>query len=249
MRIESKLFLTIAVCLLLLNIRNINAETVEFTEESKEYPTKFVCNIDDDRSNLIFQHNDDYYYIEENKLIKRNIKVNYNDMKNGLTLKNRKNVGNAVVTVNFYEKEISASEKKLLSASPWLTRVDEGLSYMGNIRARLSVCYKYSEELFSSTEDLHLYSATGTWTREGAAEGVAAESSRLYYCAEGRIYRPDGSFWKNGVMGFSKNFTNTRFYDYPLMGDYYIKDCISGGVTYTLNCSRGISIDVRMIFY
>lgn len=79
-------------------------------------------------------------------------------------------------------------------------------------------------------------------------EGVYPKTSELYYNVEGSIYDANGKFIKNGSVGFTKKFEDPTFSNISLMGNNYAKYVTAAGVTYTLHCTRGVTINVYMVF-
>lgn len=126
-----------------------------------------------------------------------------------------------------------------------MNRSDEDTNPMGNIKAKLSVSYK--KGTVNGKEELTLLSATSSY-KVLIREGVTAKSSKLYYNVEGDIYK-DGVNTKKKIMGFTKKFTSPTFNAVKLMGaSYSVRNAINAGVTYTLYCTRGVEIEVRVRF-
>lgn len=195
------------------------------------------------------------YYLDENKLIKLEIKpINveasvktYSSLANNDT---KEKV--ADISMDVYSLELDNSDKEKLEnrqiSNTWLTRTDEKMNKMGNIRAKLAVTYRDSGSSFTDSIELALGKATGSWTRNGAIEGVYPKTSELYYNVQGSIYDSNGKFIKNGNVGFTKTFNSPTFSNVSLMGNKYARYVSSAGVTYTLHCTRGVNISVYMAF-
>lgn len=75
------------------------------------------------------------------------------------------------------------------------------------------------------------------------SEGVIPQTSSLYWHTDGSIY-VNGTFSKDGSLGSTKNYSTPTFSNVTLMSSNQSIDPISAGATYTLNCSRGVTINV-----
>lgn len=111
---------------------------------------------------------------------------------------------------------------------------------MGNIRATLSV--KYSWTSYGNPNLLRMISATSSYETL-INEGVVAQTSSLYWRAEGEIYT-NGNFTRKGILGKTINYTSPKFSNVTLMPSDQSIAPITAGATYTLNCSRGVTIKV-----
>ena len=78
------------------------------------------------------------------------------------------------------------------------------MNKMGNIRAKLAVTYRDSGSSFTDSIELALGKATGSWTRNGAIEGVYPKTSELYYNVQGSIYDSNGKFIKMEMLDLPK---------------------------------------------
>lgn len=195
------------------------------------------------------------YYLDQNELIKLEVKpiklkntVNTYDHSTNNDIKEKV----ADVSMDVYFLALDSVDKEYIenkqTRSTWLTRTDEKMNKMGNIRAKLSVTYRDSGSDFTDSIELGLGKATGSWTRNGAVEGVYPKNSELYYNVQGSIYDANGKFIKNGSVGFTKKFENPTFSNVSLMGNNYARYVTAAGVTYTLHCTRGVNINVYMVF-
>lgn len=207
---------------------------------------------------ILYKNNGELAYLCDNKLI--TVKVTRNNTKiisekylpfTGKLIK----VANVDIGIQFYENKLADSELEELRTSKSSVNIDtkSKTNLMGNIRASLTVRYLDTDpdNLFSDgpSEYCELIDATGTWTREGPTEGVYPESSELYYGVTGSLYYPNGDFYKTGYMGNTQYFSTPAFYNMPLMNGYCSRNTLSAGVTYTLNCSRSVTIEVNMPIY
>lgn len=196
------------------------------------------------------------YYIAGDSLIKLELveeipvvkQVRQNSLIKSSELIKEKNVNIKLSSTYIDEKD----KNNLLNPQTragWLTRTDESMNVMGNIRAKLSVVYTdNSNEELSDGYDLTLKSATGTWSRAGAIEGVYPQTSELYYGVTGSIYDSSGNFIKNGFEGFTKKFSTPTFTNISLMGGKSAQFVVSAGVNYTIHCTRGVTVTVNMQF-
>lgn len=150
------------------------------------------------------------------------------------------------VNVKFYESDPLSSEKiqqiKTGFGSTTLTKTDEATNPMGNIKATLSVKYKWT--FYSNPKLLKMISATSKYERI-KYEGVKPKSSSLYWNAEGAVYYL-GKFDHKGDIGETLNFSSPTFSNVKIMANGQSISPIAAGVTYTLKCSRGVNIDVRV---
>lgn len=150
--------------------------------------------------------------------------------------------------ISIYTSDISADEKKKLigtvTRSGSLSISNQNMNAASNIRATLSVTYSNSA---SGISGLHMCKSTGTY-EQLASNGVIAQSSSLYWNASGKIYS-NGSFVRNGSLGNTLNLGKT-FSNVQLMPEgTCINSPISAGVTYTLYCTRSVTIPVQVTFY
>jgi len=145
---------------------------------------------------------------------------------------------NMDVNVSFYESDPLTNAEIAAVRAGELTKSDEATNPMGNIRARLSVTYSWSSNL------LRMIRASSSYETL-ISEGVVARTSSLYWHAEGRIYE-NGSFLKKGSLGNTKNYSSPTFTNVTLMSSSRSIDPISAGATYTLYCSRGVTINVYL---
>lgn len=200
---------------------------------------------------------DSKYYLDNNDLIKVNIqesipykrilRISNLQDETAISVEKTVDVSYAVLSVSETEKEMLISGE---TRDNFLTRTDEAMNASQNIRAKLSVLYDNnpSGNLFTDGNELRLISATGSYERVGAYEGIVASSSELYYHAKGNIFK-EGKFVRKGSLGNNESLSSARFTNRPLMPTgYYIDNCLGAGVTYTLVCTRGISIPVYMRF-
>lgn len=140
------------------------------------------------------------------------------------------------VDVRFYESEPLTNEEIVVVRAGELTKSDEAINPMGNIRARLSVTYSWSSDL------LRMIRASSSYETL-ISEGVIPQTSSLYWHTDGSIY-VNGTFSKDGSLGSTKNYSTPTFSNVTLMSSNQSIDPISAGATYTLNCSRGVTINV-----
>ena len=150
----------------------------------------------------------------------------------------------ADVDVRLYESAPLTEEEIILARAGELTNTDEATNPMGNITAKLSV--KYSWTSFGDPKLLRLISATSSY-KTNISEGVVAQTCSLYWHAEGAIYK-NGVFEKKGSLGTTKNYTSPTFSNVTLMSSSQSIEPLGAGVTYTLVCTRGVTIDVRIPF-
>lgn len=151
----------------------------------------------------------------------------------------------AEIDIKFYESDPLTEEEIALLRAGELTASNEATNPMGNVRANLSV--KYSYPYMNKPALLRLISATSSYTMLISGEGVVPQTSSLYWNAEGDIYT-NGSFTKRGVIGNTINYSTPTFSNVAIMPSNQTIDPIVAGVEYTLNCTRGITIYVRIPF-
>ena len=80
-----------------------------------------------------------------------------------------------------------------------------------------------------------------------AGEGVVPQTSSLYWTATGDIYT-NGEFAKRGKVGTTINYSTPTFSNVSMMPSNQTIDPVTAGVEYTLNCTRGVTIYVRIPF-
>ncbi|MGN1141286.1 MAG: hypothetical protein ACI4TF_08790 [Oliverpabstia sp.] len=208
-------------------------------------------------SEPLFTEGNTQYYLDDNELIKveliecepyTNLRKQY-IRPNISEYKKDKELLVKCSYMNITQKDIAVLSNPS-TRSLWLTRTDEAMNSMGNIKAKLSVVYRDTDGGFSDgTSELSLKWATGSWTRIGAVEGVYPETSELYYNVQGTIYDANGEFVKNGSMGKTKKFSSPTFSNVALMNGYTAKNIVAAGVSYTIHCTRSVNITVYMQFY
>lgn len=248
MRKSKKVFsiFSIFMCMSLLTPTIAFAKNITNIEKS---------NISSDESVLIANDGNTKYYVTNDELIK--VKVtklphikHYNSY--GMESEGISEEGELTITnsydIEFFTKDINQQERSdLLSPvteSVSLTRQDQALTSDGSIRATLSVGYSNSAGGISG---LHLCKATGTYTHLSYQSGIVAQSSTLYYTASGKVYS-NGAFLKNGTIGFTKSY-GPSFSNIQLMPEgtcLPYSSLIYSAVVYTLNCSRGVTVEVPM---
>lgn len=151
----------------------------------------------------------------------------------------------AEIDIKFYESDPLTEEEIALLRAGEMTATNEATNPMGNVRAKLSV--KYSYPYMSKPALLRMISATSSYTMLIAGEGVVPQTSSLYWHASGDIYT-NGEFTKRGDIGTTINYSAPTFSNVSIMPSNQTIDPVTAGVEYTLNCTRGITIYVRIPF-
>lgn len=151
----------------------------------------------------------------------------------------------AEIDIKFYESDPLTEEEIALLRAGTLTASNEATNPMGNVKAKLSVNYSYP--YMNKPSLLRLISATSSYTMLISGEGVVPQTSSLYWNAEGDIYT-NGEFTKRGMIGTTTNYSTPTFSNVALMPSTQTIDPLVAGVIYTLNCTRGIKIDVHVPF-
>lgn len=201
------------------------------------------ANVDVEQVALIKNEGNTLYYLDRNKILKVIVEIPEN-----VTICNERAVNDEVITattdinVRLFESEPLTSKEISLAKAGELTKSDEAINPMGNIKAKLSV--KYSWTSYSKTKLLRMISATSSY-KILVAEGVAPQTCSLYWRAEGEIYK-NGTFVKRGSLGTTKNYTTPKFSNVKLMTSGQSIAPITAGVTYKLKCSRGVNINVYL---
>lgn len=130
-----------------------------------------------------------------------------------------------------------------------LTNTKQEQNAMGNIRATLSV--SFDRPIYNGRQTLHLCKASGSFVNlmPPPNEGVKAETSQLYYFSQGKRYL-NGVEDINTTLGFTNNYTTPTFTNIQLMPENTSMVTFFGGtgVTYTLYCTRSVTIVVGMEF-
>ena len=184
------------------------------------------------------------YYLNGNELIKVTIenteeKVDTNQNKIKSLDEERyieKKVNLSVYKTNLTDNEAITYQ---MARSGNLDMYDTAMNPMGNIKAKLKLTYNLDRynNLF------HLCKATGSYETI-ISEGVIPETSEFHWNASGSIYR-NGSFVKNGHLGDTKNFRTPTFSNVQMMDENEsLKDVTVAGASYTLYCTRGVTINV-----
>lgn len=189
---------------------------------------------------LLEQTGDTSYYLDGNKILK--IVVEECETNPQRTARNLDSVmtSEKEVDIKMYEsKPLTKEEINLLRAGE-LTKSDEATNPMGNIKAKLSVQYKWTT--INGLKLLRMISATSSYSVI-KAEGVNPETSKLYWNASGVVYE-NNVFLKNGDIGGTKSFPKPTFSNETLMSSSQSIDPIIAGATYTLYCTRSVQIDV-----
>ena len=232
-----------------MNVGIVQAETISTDQEivlTNEDGIQSVATFAGD-SNIISQVDNKVYYIEDGQLMLL-------CAKEASVLSSGKNVGGIITTsteqpFEFYKIDTSAEDLKALKSdhallATILTRTNENSNSMGNVIAKLSVAYSSR----GSGVDTYYYlqSATSSY-RQVINEGVVPQTSKLYWFGTGDKYR-NGSLVEHGSVGFTKNYGTPTFSNVTLMGNGEELRAFSLGVTYTLYCSRSVSIDVAISF-
>ncbi len=203
-----------------------------------------TVNVSIAESNFVGDVGNNSYYLDGNDLIK--VSTSESIQSPGVrsqSLSNSNKTLDKEVTVSFFKASLTDAEKQLYLANrkasnSELEMHDEAMNPMGNIKAKLSLAY--TVDRYSSL--FHLSKAKGTYDII-VHEGVVPQSSELSWDVVGSIYQ-NNKFLKKGSLGFSKNYSSPTF-SVKLMDDNKsMKDIVSAGATYTLKCSRGVTIDV-----
>lgn len=143
--------------------------------------------------------------------------------------------------INLTDEEKANIENEPILRSGSLTRTDQNRDNMGTCTASLKVTYS------KPSGRLHLCKATGSATTS-TSEGVRAQSSNLSYNAVGDRYI-NGVWSDKQDSGFSRNYSTPGFSNVQLMAESVSYDVHTAGVSYTVYCSRGVTVTVYMPFY
>jgi hypothetical protein len=202
-------------------------------------------------SQLIKTTGSSLYYVQNNQLIKIEKDNQHEQISTNLLSSNSLAKSKTLnENFNFYQRNLSSDEISLIKsnlslASSTLTRSDENMDSMGSVRAQLSV--EYSQRSGSNAwEIFHLYSASGSATQLHS-EGVVPTSSDLYWSGQGDVYQ-NGSLVRHGTIGFTRTGLSPWFSNYQLMPSGQELGASTLGVTYTVHCKRGVSVDVPITF-
>lgn len=201
--------------------------------------------IDNTRAQLLTEDGNTSYYLDGNKLLKVVVETPQLMFKKD-AIKNPGDImtSTADVNVKFFESDPLSSEEiqqiKLNASS--LTKTEEAINPMGNIRATLSVTYQWTS--YGNPDLLKMISATSKYERI-SYEGVVPKTSSLYWNAEGDVYY-SSQFDHRGSIGRTMNFSSPTFSNAKLMANSQSIAPLSAGATYTLNCTRGVTINVYL---
>lgn len=186
--------------------------------------------------------NDSSYYLHNNELMK----VTVEDISSSSKAKSTDNINEnktmeKEILIHFYKTDLTNDEKKryVTSRTGSLDMYDTAMNPMGNIKAKLLLTYSFNKY----NGQFHLCKATGTYETI-INEGIVPQSSELYWSVIGAIYR-NGSFVRNGTLGDSEDFDTPTFSNIQLMNENEsVVDVVTAGATYTLYCTRGVTINV-----
>ena len=231
-------FKKITAASILISLLTITAFPVSvFAQEENDSTDDFV---------LISDQGSEQYYLSEDELLK----VEINDVSVPQTRSQSNEAGELTKSVTkdikFYSTDVTEEERDELLAearSGNLTKTNQGMNLMGNIRSNLSVSYSYM--LAAGKQGLHLCKATASYTRL-SMEGVIVNSGYMSYGAEGKVYS-NGSFVRNGAV--SNSYNGTTFTNRQLMPEgTCVTDLMQAVVNYTIYCSRGVTVFVDITF-
>lgn len=197
--------------------------------------------VNDKKAELLKEDGNTSYYLDGDKILKVVVDTPKSlMMRGGAKNADGTMTSSADVNVKFYESSPLSQEELLQVKAGTLTKTEEATNPMGNIRATLSV--KYSWTSYGNPNLLRMISATSSYETL-INEGVVAKTSSLYWRAEGEIYT-NGNFTRKGILGKTINYTSPKFSNVTLMPSDQSIAPITAGATYTLNCSRGVTIKV-----
>ena len=231
-------FKKITAASILISLLTIAAFPVSvFAQEEHDSTDDFV---------LISDQGSEQYYLSEDELLK----VEINDVSVPQTRSQSNEAGELTKSVTkdikFYSTDVTEEERDELLAearSGNLTKTNQGMNSMGNIRSNLSVSYSYMTA--AGKQGLHLCKATASYTRL-SMEGVVVNSGNLTYGAAGSIYSY-GSFVRNDDI--TGSYSGTTFSNKQLMPEgTCVVDLMYGGVNYTIYCTRGVTVYVDVTF-
>lgn len=197
--------------------------------------------VNDKKAELLKEDGNTSYYLDGDKILKVVVDTPKSMMMRG-GIKNADGTmtSNADVNVKFYESSPLSQEELLQVRAGTLTKTEEATNPMGNVRATLSVNYSWTS--YGNPNLLRMISATSSYEIL-INEGVVPQTSSLYWRAEGNVYT-NGNFTRKDVLGKTINYTSPKFSNVSLMPSSQSIDPITAGATYTLNCSRGVTIKV-----
>lgn len=195
---------------------------------------------------FINSEGDTSYYLEGDKLLKVVTNVpKAVSMRNAIQNADGTLTTSAEIDIEFYESDSLTKEEIASLRAGEMTASSEATNPMGNVRATLSV--KYSYPYMAKPALLRMISATSSYTMLIAGEGVVPQTSSLYWRAEGDIYT-NGEFTRRGSISDTIDYSTPTFSNVSLMPSNQTIDPVTAGVEYTLNCTRGITIYVRVPF-
>lgn len=209
--------------------------------------TSSICNQSTVGSaELITSEGNVSYYISEDRLLKA-VVIAPNNFLTSPAARTSDGIMTAFAEVNveFYESAPLSMEDILMIRSGELTKYQEEVNPMGNVKAKLYVDYSWSS--YSNPNLLRLISATSDYSIL-KNEGVIPQTCSLYWNAAGDIY-DEGEYSRRGEIGDTINYTSPTFTNIQLMPESQGIDPLVAGVNYTLYCTRGVTITVYMSIY
>lgn len=120
-----------------------------------------------------------------------------------------------------------------------LTASNQAVNYMGNVRTTLHITYSWN------SNRLRMISASSEYEILNTAEGVIPKTSSLYWRATGDIYS-NNIFSYRGEVGNTISYQSPSFSNVSLMPSNQNIDAILAGATYTLYCTRSVTIPVSV---
>lgn len=120
-----------------------------------------------------------------------------------------------------------------------LTASNQAVNYMGNVRTTLYITYSWN------SNRLRMISASSEYEILNTAEGVIPQTSSLYWRATGDIYS-NNIFSYRGEVGNTISYQSPSFSNVSLMPSSQNIDAILAGATYTLYCTRSVTIPVSV---
>ncbi|MDO4490139.1 MAG: hypothetical protein Q4B85_03595 [Lachnospiraceae bacterium] len=231
-------------CFVSLLLGMLLCSSFVYAEESSSYNDIVAISPmqgDTDKLILISQEDNCKYFLENSKIIK--LEEVKRDVENRTIYIEEEGTQGKIVTniveIAVYESaRLTDREIGLLRAGE-LVSSNQAMNSMGNVRITLSIRYS------GTGINFRLISASSSYEILNSGEGVIPRTSRLEWGALGDIYN-NGSFFRRGELGNLITYSTPSFSNVQLMPSGQTIDAVHAGATYTLYCTRGVTIPVSV---
>ena len=129
-----------------------------------------------------------------------------------------------------------------------ISKMGQDYSPYGSIHIQLTV--NYSKPVINGETMLHLCTASGSWWRDGAIEGVSPTRAHFICRGNGHKY-VNGVFAGTSEIGINKDISSISFSNMQLMPENTAyTDFVEGscGLDYSVYCTRGVDLFVNIPF-